>query len=178
MAQQLVASGERVVDVPAALSARARLLDAGRKDKTDAHDARSAAVVALRHRNLRAVELEDHRQVLRLLARRHHQLIAARTRAICRLHAVLCEMIEGGLSKNLSAKRASDELRQLRPHDPIGIERKRIAAEFLDEVRRVDRALVELHHRIDDAVRAARTSVTDVFGVGPIVACLPDRLLR
>jgi transposase len=171
LAQQLVAWGETVVDVPAALSARARLLDSGRNDKTDLHDARSAAIVALRHRNLRAVALEDHRQVLRLLARRHHQLTAARTRAICRLHAVLCEMIEGGLSKNLSAKRATDELRKLRPHDPIGIERKRIAAEFLDEVRRVDQALVELHGRISEAVKASETSVTDVFGVGPIVAC-------
>lgn len=171
LAQQLVASGESVVDVPAALSARARLLDSGRNDKTDAHDARSAAIVALRHRNLRSVALEDHRQVLRLLARRHHQLTAARTRAICRLHAVLCEMTEGGLSKNLSAKRAAAELRKLRPHDPVGIERKRIAAEFLDEVRRVDRALVELHVRSNDAVKLSRTSVTDVFGVGPIVAC-------
>ena len=80
-------------------------------------------------------------------------------------------MIEGGLSKNLSAKRASVELRKLRPHDAIGIERKRIAVEFLDEVRRIDRALVELHDRIDHAVKAADTSVTDVFGVGPIVAC-------
>jgi transposase len=171
LAQQLVASGERVVDVPAALSARARWLDSGRKDKTDAHDARSAAIVALRHQNLRAVTLEDHRQVLRLLARRHHQLTAARTRAICRLHAVLAEMVEGGLSKNLSAKRAADELRKLRPHDAIGIERKRIAVEFLDEVRRADRALVELHGRIDHVVKAARTSLTDVSGVGPIVAC-------
>jgi len=46
---------------PAALSARARLFGAGRKDKTDAHDARSAAIVALRHQNLRTVALEDHR---------------------------------------------------------------------------------------------------------------------
>lgn len=171
LAQQLVASGETVVDVPSALSARARLLDAGRKDKTDAHDARSAAIVALRHRDLRAVALEDHRQVLRLLARRHHQLIAARTRAICRLHALLCEMVEGGLSKNLSAKRAATELRKLRPVDQIGIERKRIANEFLDEVRRTDLTLVELHQRIEHAVKAAGTSVNDVFGVGPIVAC-------
>ena len=132
---------------------------------------RSAAIVALRHPNLRPVTLEDHRQVLRLLARRHHQLIAGRTRAICRLHAVLAEMVAGGLSKNLSAKRASVELRKLRPHDAIGIERKRIAVEFLDEVRRIDQALVELHGRVDDAVQAASTSVTDVFGVGPIVAC-------
>jgi transposase len=41
----------------------------------------------------------------------------------------------------------------------------------LDEVRRVDRALNELHDRIDQAVKAACTSVTDVHGVGPIVAC-------
>src|SRR5436190_1439646 len=105
LAQQLVAAGETVRDVPAALSARVRLLDAGRKDKTDAHDARSAAVVALRHPNLRTVETEDHVAVLRLLARRHHQLIAGRTRAICRVHALLCELVEGGLPIRLSATR-------------------------------------------------------------------------
>jgi transposase len=170
LAQQLVASGETVVDVPAALSARARLLDSGHKDKTDAHDARSAAIVALRNRNLRAVTLEDHRQILRLLARRHHQLTAARTRAICRLHAVLAEMIEGGLSKNLTAKRASVELRKLRPQDLIGIERKRIAVEFLDEVRRHDCSLTELHTRIVTAVKATNTTVTEIYGVGPIIA--------
>lgn len=170
LSQQLVGAGQTVLDVPAALSARVRLLDSGRKDKTDAHDARSAAIVALRNRNLRTVVLEDHRQILRLLARRHHQLIAARTRAICRLHAVLCEMVEGGLSKNLSAKRAASELRKLRPADAIGIERKLIAREFLDEVRRVDLALVELRQRIDIAVTASATTVADVHGVGPIVA--------
>jgi transposase len=170
LAQQLVGAGETVLDVPATLSARARVLDSGRKDKTDSHDARSAAIVALRHPNLRAVELEDHHQVLRLLARRHHQLGAARTRAVCRLHAVLAEMIEGGLPKNLSAKRAAEALRTLRPVDTIGIERKRIATEFLDEVRRHDTALIALHQRIKTAVAAAQTSVTDVFGVGPIVA--------
>ena len=171
LAQQLIGAGETVLDVPPALSARARLLDSGHKDKTDPYDARSAAIVALRNRNLRTIALEDYRQVLRLMARRHHQLTAARTRAICRLHAVLCEMTEGGLTKNLSAKRAASELRKLRPKDAIGIERKRIAVEFLDEVRRHDQALTELHGRIDDAVRAAGTSVIEVFGVGPIVAC-------
>jgi transposase len=170
LAQQLVASGETVVDVPAALSARARLMDSRRTDKTDPHDARSAAIVALRNRKLRTVALEDHRQILRLLARRHHQLTAARTRAICRLHAVLCEMTEGGLSRNLSAKRAASELRKLRPDDAIGIERKRLAVEFLDEVRRHDQALTELRRRIADAVAAANTTVTAVHGVGPIVA--------
>jgi transposase len=84
---------------------------------------------------------------------------------------VLCETIEGGLSKYLSAKPAADELRKLRPHDLVGIERKRIVVEFLNEVRRVDRALVELHERINDAVKVSGTSVTEVFGAGSIVAC-------
>jgi transposase len=170
LAQQLVGVGETVVDVPAALSARARLLDSGRNDKTDSHDARSAAIVVLRHRNLRAVALEDHRQVLRLLAHRYHQLVAGRTRSICRLHAVLCVMIEGGLPRNLSAERASIALRKLRPVDAVGTERKRLAVEFLDEVRHHDRALTELKTRIKAAVNAADTTVTTVHGVGPIVA--------
>jgi transposase len=171
LAQQLVAVGETVMDVPPALSARVRLLDAGRKDKNDAHDARSTAIVALRHRNLRTVALEDHRQVLRLLARRHHQLVAGRTRAICRVHALLAETIEGGATRHLSVNTAVSALRRFRPTDTIGLERKRLATELIDEVRRHDHALVELHRRTVTAVTAATTTVTDVFGVGPIVAC-------
>ena len=68
VAQQLVALGEAVVDVPPTLSAWVRLLDSGRTDKTDAHDARSAAIVALRHARLRAVGPVDHAAVLRMLA--------------------------------------------------------------------------------------------------------------
>jgi Transposase len=55
LAQQLVAVGETVLDVAPTLSARVRLLDVGRTDKTDRHDARSAAIVALRHSRLRTV---------------------------------------------------------------------------------------------------------------------------
>lgn len=39
LAQRLVADGQRVVDVPAKLAARVRLLDTGHGRKTDAHDA-------------------------------------------------------------------------------------------------------------------------------------------
>jgi hypothetical protein len=67
LAQQLVAAGEEVVDAPPTLSARVRLLDWGRSDKTDSHDARSAAVVALRHSSLRSIRADDHVAVLRLL---------------------------------------------------------------------------------------------------------------
>ena len=62
LAQQLVAVGEVVLDVPPTLSARARLLDTARIDKTDAHNARAAAVVALRHSKLQTVMLRTTRR--------------------------------------------------------------------------------------------------------------------
>jgi transposase len=170
LAQQLVAAGEIVLDVPPRLSARVRALDSESSDKTDAHDARAAAVVALRHRRLRQVTVEDHAAVLRILAKRHHELTALRTQSICRLHAVLCQLTPGGLARNLTATRAGAELRRLRITDPVGLQRRQAALELLAEVRRSDAALAELKNRIQTAVRAADTTVTHVFGVGPIMA--------
>src|SRR3954470_9774302 len=94
LAQQLVAAGEHVVDVPPKLSSGVRLLERGRIDKTDPNDARSAAIVAWHNPSLSIVAgLDEHRVVLRLLADRDHQTTAQRTRTICRLHAMLCLLI-------------------------------------------------------------------------------------
>jgi transposase len=172
LAQQLVAAGEAVVDVPPTLSARVRLLDAGRTDKTDPHDARSAAIVALRNGGLRPIGPVDHSAVLRLLADRHHDLIALRTQAVCRLHALLCLLTPGGLSRQLSADRATRALRGLRPLELVNVERKRMATDLAGDVRRTDNQLVALKQRISDAVIASGTTVTDIHGVGPIVAAL------
>ena len=49
LSQQLVAAGEHVVDVPATLAARIRVLGTGRSSKTDPNDALSVAITALRH---------------------------------------------------------------------------------------------------------------------------------
>ena len=48
LAQELVAAGERVLDVQPKLAARVRLLAAGAVNKNDPNDARSVAVAALR----------------------------------------------------------------------------------------------------------------------------------
>jgi hypothetical protein len=55
LAQQLLAAGERVLDVQPKLSARVRLLAAGATSKNDPNDARSVAVAALRSPSARAV---------------------------------------------------------------------------------------------------------------------------
>jgi transposase len=170
LAQQLVAAGEQVLEVPPTLSARVRLLDSGRSDKTDSHDARAAAVVALRHRALRPVRAEDHVAMLRLLAKRHHDLVAARTRAVCRLHTILCHLAEGHFPKRMKASQAAAILARIRPSDPVSVERKALGRDLLAEIRRVDRDLAELVARIKAAATASGTTVTDVFGVGPVVA--------
>jgi transposase len=171
LAQQLVAAGEDVVDVPPTLSARVRLLDSGRTDKTDSHDARSAAVVALRHQGLRSVRVEDHVAVLRLLAKRRHDLAAARTRAVCRLHTTLCHLAEGHFPKRMRATQATAILARIRPTDRVSVERKALARDLLAEVRRVDRDLEQLLERIKAAVTASGSTITELYGVGPVVAC-------
>ena len=51
LAQQLVAAGEQVVDVPATLAARVRLLGSSKAAKNDPNDALSTAIAGLRHRD-------------------------------------------------------------------------------------------------------------------------------
>jgi Transposase len=86
--QQLLNAGERVVDVPATLAARVRVLGTGRSNKNDPNDALSVAVAALRAPRLSPVARADHRGVLRLLAKRNNELGRARNTTACRLHWV------------------------------------------------------------------------------------------
>lgn len=92
VAQQLVALGEQVVDVPAKLAARARLLGSGSARKTDLTDAVSVASVALHNPKLSAVAVEDHAVVLRLLSDRRDDVVAQRTRMMNRLHVLLRDL--------------------------------------------------------------------------------------
>lgn len=170
LAQQLVAVGETVLDVPPKLAARVRLLDNDHSDKTDTHDARSTAIVALRNHRLRQVSLEDHTAVLRLLAKRHHDLIAARTRAICRLHTTVTFLVEGHLPRRLRAERAARILAGIRPTTAIAVERKAMARDLLAEVRRLDRELAAHCERIRESVIASGTTLTELYGVGSLVA--------
>src|SRR5438270_6356906 len=71
LSQQLLAAGETVLDVPATLAARVRLLGTGHSNKNDPNDARSVAVAALRTPRLPVLERADPPRLLRLLAKRN-----------------------------------------------------------------------------------------------------------
>jgi len=172
LAQQLVAAGETVVDVPATLAARVRLLGSSKAAKNDPNDALSTAIAGLRHRELRPVVADDHAAVLRLLADRHHDLVALRTQTACRLHVVLRELVAGGAPLRLKADRATALLRSVRPTNAVDTERKRLAHELLADVRRLDRDIAAVKTRIAEAVAMAETTLLEIYGVGPIVAAI------
>jgi hypothetical protein len=138
LSQQLLAAGEHVVDVPPTLSARVRLLGSAKAAKNDDNDALSTAIAGLRHSRLRVVRRDDHTTMLRLLVRRYEDLVALRTQAACRLHAMLQELVEGGAGRRIRADRAASVLRRVRPDDPVTATRKHLASELLGDIRRLD----------------------------------------
>jgi transposase len=170
LAQQLVAAGERVLDVPPKLAARVRLLQAGKTSKNDPNDAYSVAVAALRSKAWRPVVAEDHAVVLKIWAKRHRDLARVRNQACCRLHAVLCDLVPGGIRREISAGKAARILEQVTPSGPAATARCELAAEFLADLRRLDDQLRECNKKLAAAVKASGTSLTGLFGVGPVIA--------
>ena len=170
LAQQLVAAGERVLDVQPKLASRVRLLQAGDTNKNDPNDALSAAVAALRSKTARPVMAEDDPAVLKVWSKRHRDLARLRNQVACRLHAVLCDLVPGGISKEISAAQAARILEQASPSGAADRARAELAAEFPGDMRRLDTQLRGTRKKLAAAVRASGTTLTEVFGVGPVIA--------
>jgi transposase len=174
LAQKLLGAGERVVDVPPKLSSRVRVLSTGNARKNDRLDATFTALAALRNDRLASVQPEDslegHAEILRLLTERREDLVCERTRALNRLHVYLRDLLSDPVSKQLSADAAAKLLRRARPKHPAGRVRRRLAAEVVQDVRALDRRIAELGERIEGKVEASGTMLTEIFGVGPILA--------
>ena len=107
LAVRLAGSGESVVDVPPKPSARVRVLSsfAGNARKNDGLDALATALAASRNERLAQVDAEAASETMRLLSERREDLVAERTRALNRLHALLRDLLPGGVSGKLSAER-------------------------------------------------------------------------
>jgi transposase len=134
LAQRLLADGEHVVDVPAKLAARARMLDTGHGRKTDAHDAHSVAVAAVRAKELRVLALDPELEALRMLVDRREELARQRTQTANRLQRLLAELTPGKAKKDITTGQAKEILAGVRPRDLVGKTRRRLAAEQLAEL--------------------------------------------
>ena len=171
LAGRLAAAGESVVDVPPKLSARVRMLSSGNARKNDGLDALATALAASRNGRLVEVDAEAASEVLRLLSERREDLVAERTRALNRLHGLLRDLVPGGVAGTLSAHRAARILRGIRPQGGASARlRRRLASEVLRDIRTLDRKIADLNERIEAEVEASGTTLTEIFGVGSILA--------
>lgn len=170
LAQRLVASEETVLDVPATLAARVRLLARGHGRKTDGIDAASVARVAQNQPDLRRVGAEDHSSVLRLLSDRRDELTQERRRVVNRLHRLLRDLLPGGAPTELATEAAARLLNRIRPKTAVDLERKAMARALVADLRRIDRALVQNRSRCSAAVAASDTTLTTVFGISDVLA--------
>jgi transposase len=169
LALRLVRDGERVIDVPAKLAARVRVFDTGQGRKTDATDAHSVAAVAVHTRGLRELALEDaDLEVMRLLVDRRDEVSHLRVQIVNRLHRLLTELIPGGARKrDLSALQARRILAGVRPRDPAGATRRRLATDLVGDLEAVDGKLKALKAELRIAVRAYGSRLMDLHGIGP-----------
>jgi transposase len=103
-------------------------------------------------------------------SKRHRDLARLRAQAACRLHATVCELIPGGVSKRMTTPGATALLASLDPSGPVAAARHELALAQLDDLRRIDDQLRQTRARLTIAVRSCGTSLTEIFGVGPVIA--------
>jgi transposase len=172
LAQQLLAAGEQVLDVPPKLAARVRVLSSGRVNKNDPNDARAVAVAALSSPGVKPVAAEDHAGVLRVWAKRNNDLGRLRNKAACRLHSVLCDLVAGGIATEISADAAERLLERVAPANALEAAKVELAAELIADVRHLDEQMAASKRRIAAAVKASGSTLTQLYGVGPVVAAM------
>lgn len=170
LAQWLIGQGESVTDVPATATTRVRELSRGGRRKNDTLDAAAAACVAALQGDAVPVEAEGASTVLRMLDERRTNLTRQRTRTVNQLHAVLRELLPGGVSTDLTASQASDALRRIRPSSLVQRARKKLAWELVADVRALDSRLKDNQQRMRATVAESGSGLLDVVGVGPVVA--------
>jgi transposase len=167
LAQRLVEAGERVLDVPAKLAARVRLFDTGHNRKTDALDAHSIAMVAVRTAGLRVLTPDGDLEALRMLTDRRDELAHRRVQTVNRLQRLLSELIPGQRKRDLSALQAKALLATVRPRDVAGKTRRRMAAEELADLTVVDAKLKKIKAELKAIVTDRGSTLLDISGVGP-----------
>ena len=167
LAQRLLADGERVLDVPAKLAARARVFDTGQGRKTDAADAHAIVMVALRDKGLRELRIDPELTVLRMLCDRRDELSRARAQALNRLHRLFLGLLAGGAPVKKSASQYKALLATVRPRDLAGKTCRRMAAEELEDLERLDVKLKAMKAELKAAVQATGSHLMDIHGIGP-----------
>jgi len=83
---------------------------------------------------------------------------------------VLCELVPGGVRKQLRTSQAIAVVDSITAESPVAQAKLELAHDLVADLQRLDAQRREVKRRVSRAVAAAPTSITEVYGVGPIVA--------
>ncbi len=97
-------------------------------------------------------------------------MVKIRTQTVNRLHVVLTHLIPAGASRDLTAERAAELLRRIRPRDVAVRTLRSLATDLVAEIRQLDRRIAKAAAAIQTAVTDSDTTLTDLCGIGALTA--------
>ena len=159
-----------VLEVPTLMTSRERGARPG-QGKTDPVDAVAIARITMREADLPRVRLAvGDAADLRSLLDYREDLVKERSDLVNRIHAELTGLFPGYHVKipNLVYKVHLDAAQRLLADDSRV--RAELARRRLARVLEIDQEAAELKHRIAGYVTASGTSLTSIYGIGPIIA--------
>jgi transposase len=169
LARRLMAEGEAVFEVPCEMTVRERRR-LRRPGKSDPADALAIARVTAREHTLPPARQAGVAEDLKVLSDYRDQLVVERNAEVNRLHADLA-IVRPGYARHcrsLVAARALVTANRLLRGDAS--RRGHVARRRIGRLRQLDRQIAELGEEIAGLVRDSRTGLTDIVGIGPLLA--------
>src|SRR6201997_4932107 len=170
LTRRLRADGIEVIDVPAKLATRVRVLSIGHGRKNDDADALSVGVAARTSRTLNTAATDAETTALRAVVEHRDDLVKTRTQTVNRLHVALTRLVPAGAGRQLSADHAAALLRGVRPRDASAKTLRALAMDLVSEVRQLDRRIAKAANDIQMAISASGTTLTELHGLGVLTA--------
>lgn len=162
--------GLTVVEVPTRMTSRERGAQPG-KGKTDPVDAVAVARITAREENLPPVRLTVGPAAdLRALLDYRDQLVLERTSTTNRVHAELLGLRPGYQARIPALALKSQVAAALALLDGDNSIRATLCAQRLRRVQQIDAEVTDLTKQIATLVNASGSTLTNMYGVGPIVA--------
>jgi transposase len=163
---RLSEDGITVVDVPAKLAARVRLLSNGHGRKSDAADATSVGIAALTATGLNTLVIDETALALSTLVDHRDDLVQARTQTVNRLHRLLIQLIPAGAPQRLSADTAAELLGTVNPQTLLLRTLHALANDLISDIRRLDERISATTAQITAAVDTSCPRTTSCAQAG------------
>jgi len=145
------------------------------QDKTDQADALAIARLLLAEgAHLPTIQRDDGSTELRLLSDHRDNLLVDRTRLINQLHAQMLQIAPGYQARSgaLTARRGLLYCRDLARPDADGVTQTRllIVGQLVGQILRLEEEIATISAALGERVRASRTPILALCGVGEVIA--------